>query len=224
MAVLEFLDGRLLQEALTSPTDPILFREVGQEIARVHAIEFDRAGFVELPQSGWLGQIAIGAQYESFGEFLREFILKTMREIKPERLDFTTRDRLVKLVESKWELVMATEPVRQLVHSDFNPKNLMMSPEGRISIFDWEFCLSGNGLIDLGNFFRFPGDYPPGAEAALVQGYESVRGPMPPQWRDVARLLDLGNMCSFLERCEDYPKSFHTARTVIAGTLEHFGY
>src|SRR5437879_11569923 len=30
---------------------------------------------------------------------------------------------------------------------------------GGLAIVDWEFCVSGNGLIDIGNFFRFSYDY-----------------------------------------------------------------
>jgi len=43
-------------------------------------------------------------------------------------------------------------------------------------------------------------------------------------WFDVAKLMDLASMCSFLERPEDYQESFRTARVVIESTLEYFGY
>lgn len=227
VVVLEFLEGVPLQAALPKEPGPALFREIGAELAKIHAIELPRAGFVELPQSGYIGQhISIGRQYESFGLFLKEFILNTLREVADTRLSADLRDRLKLLVEDQWPLVLTTEPLRQLVHCDFNPKNVLVSEDGRTvtGVLDWEFCLSGNGLIDLGNFFRFAYDYPPWAQAAFQRGYESVRGSLPARWRDISLLMDLGNMCSFLERREDFPSTFRTARAVIVSTLAHFGY
>jgi Ser/Thr protein kinase RdoA (MazF antagonist) len=146
---------------------------------------------------------------------------------RPDRLSLELNQRLQRLVHDTWGLVLATEPRRQLVHCDFNPKNLLVSPlssSALLAIIDWEFCLSGNGLGDLGNFFRFEYDYPSEAREMFAAGYRSVDPDLPANWCDVAKLMDIGNMCSFLERPEDYQKSFRTARTVIQSTLDHFGY
>jgi aminoglycoside phosphotransferase (APT) family kinase protein len=44
-----------------------------------------------------------------------------------------------------------------LVHSDFNPKNLLVDPETvRITgLIDWEFAHAGSPYADLGNLLRF---------------------------------------------------------------------
>ena len=44
-----------------------------------------------------------------------------------------------------------------LVHSDFNPKNLLVDPEtARITgLIDWEFAHAGSPYADLGNLLRF---------------------------------------------------------------------
>jgi hypothetical protein len=100
----------------------------------------------------------------------------------------------------------------------------LIGRKGLLAVIDWEFCLSGNGLGDLGNFFRFEYDYPSMARETFAAGYRSVNPDLPMNWSDAAKLIDLGNMCSFLERPEDYQQSFRTARAVIESTLEHFGY
>jgi hypothetical protein len=91
-------------------------------------------------------------------------------------------------------------------------------------ILDWEFSLSGNGYIDIGNFFRFPYDYPEGVQENFIEGYKAVKDDLREDWREISLLMDLGNMASFLERKEDYQKTFRTARTVIDNTLNYFGY
>lgn len=146
---------------------------------------------------------------------------------RPDRLDPAINDRLVRLIHDTWATVADAEPRPQLVHCDFNPKNLLVSAgpaASLLAVIDWEFCLSGNGLGDLGNFFRFEYDYPDVAREEFAAGYRSVEPHLPANWFDVAKLIDIGNMCSFLERPEDYQKSFRTARTVMQSTLTHFGY
>jgi aminoglycoside phosphotransferase (APT) family kinase protein len=60
-----------------------------------------------------------------------------------------------------------------LVHSDFNPKNLLVDPEtARITgLIDWEFAHAGSPYTDLGNLFRFCDDpVLAGAVLSVVRG------------------------------------------------------
>lgn len=84
----------------------------------------------------------------------------------------------------------------RLVHSDFNPKNLLASPAGngwQITVLDWEFAHSGSPLTDLGNVLRF-GDSP--FTDGVLEGY----GALPDYWRETARALDLFALADFLTR------------------------
>jgi Ser/Thr protein kinase RdoA (MazF antagonist) len=224
VAILEFIDGITLEDRLLQEDgpSPLVYREIGRQLATIHRITFAETGF--------LGpHLQVGHEYDNFSVFLKQFIERTLSMLltRPDRLSPEINARLGRLVHDRWELVTETEPRRQLVHCDFNPKNLLV-PVGPAStllaVIDWEFCLSGNGLGDLGNFFRFECDYPEVARGEFAAGYRSVEPDLPANWFDVARLMDLGNMCSFLERPEDYQKSFRTARTVMQSTLMHFGY
>ena len=223
VAILEFLDGVTLEDRLLGGggSTPRIYRDIGVQLAHIHRITYPRTGFVG-------PKVAIGHEYDNFSTFLRQFIDRTLSMLltRPDRLSLDLNRRFQRLVRDQWTLVSHTEPRRQLVHSDFNPKNIMIAAreDTVMAVIDWEFCLSGNGLGDLGNFFRFEYDYPSGARAAFVEGYTSVNGALPAQWSDVAKLIDLGAMCGFLERHEDYQESFRTARAVIESTLEHFGY
>jgi Ser/Thr protein kinase RdoA (MazF antagonist) len=222
ITVLEYVDGMTLEDKILSgePIEAPFYEEIGRQLAEIHAIHFDEAGFIG-------PGLAIGREYEDSNIFIKQFIEKTLDQMPTERLDAGMRERFRRLVRDKWHLVAQTGPLRQLVHTDFNPKNMMVStgPDTQLlAILDWEFCLSGNGLIDLGNFFRFSEDYAPNAREHFEKGYRSVTSQLSADWMETSRLLDLGNMCSFLERREDYPESFRTARAVIQSTLDHFGY
>ncbi|MFB9314847.1 phosphotransferase family protein [Nocardioides plantarum] len=81
-----------------------------------------------------------------------------------------------------------------LVHSDLNPKNLLLDPTTLevTALLDWEFAHAGHPFTDLGNVLRFEGDGPwqPYADAVLA-AYHERRGTPPGEARALARAADL---------------------------------
>jgi Ser/Thr protein kinase RdoA (MazF antagonist) len=63
-----------------------------------------------------------------------------------------------------------------LVHSDFNPKNSLISPaSGELTgLLDWEFAHAGSPMEDLGNLLRFDRDAR--FAGAVVDGYLEMAG------------------------------------------------
>ncbi len=78
-----------------------------------------------------------------------------------------------------------------LVHSDFNPKNLIVD-RGTLTVsalLDWEFAHSGHPYTDLGNVLRF--DRHPAWVEAVVTAYVDRLGGDPAEATDLARSADL---------------------------------
>ncbi|HEY3016218.1 MAG TPA: phosphotransferase [Nocardioides sp.] len=76
------------------------------------------------------------------------------------------------------------------VHSDLNPKNLLLDPESLevVGVLDWEFAHSGSPYTDLGNLVRFERDeaFTAGVLAGVgLAGAEGARA------LDLARAADL---------------------------------
>ena len=63
-----------------------------------------------------------------------------------------------------------------LVHSDFNPKNLLIDPAtGELTgLLDWEFAHAGSPITDLGNLLRFDRD--PAFATGVLDGYLELAG------------------------------------------------
>jgi aminoglycoside phosphotransferase (APT) family kinase protein len=77
-----------------------------------------------------------------------------------------------------------------LVHSDLNPKNVLVDDGGEVvAVLDWEFAHSGHPFTDLGNVLRFERD-PCYADAALA-AYVALRGGTPADALDLARAAEL---------------------------------
>jgi aminoglycoside phosphotransferase (APT) family kinase protein len=83
--------------------------------------------------------------------------------------------RLQAVAERAQDVLDETERVC-LVHSDFNPKNLLIDPEtGALTgLLDWEFAHAGMPFADLGNLLRFDRD--PDLVGGVVEGYLEVAG------------------------------------------------
>lgn len=102
-------------------------------------------------------------------------------------VDLTALGALAERAQALLDTVTRTT----LVHSDLNPKNLLLDPEtlAVTGVLDWEFAHSGHPHTDLGNVLRFDRD-PVYADAALAV-YVDLRGGRPQEVRDLARAADL---------------------------------
>lgn len=87
-----------------------------------------------------------------------------------------------------------------LVHSDFNPKNLLVDHVGAVvtGLVDWEYAHAGAPVTDLGNMLRFDG------ETAFGQAFERrflETAPAPgPQPLRTARALDVLSLIDLCRR------------------------
>ena len=78
-----------------------------------------------------------------------------------------------------------------LVHSDFNPKNLLVDPAtGEVTgVLDWEFAHAGSPYTDLGNLLRFERDE--ALTAAVLEIWTCAVGGTPEETLALARAADL---------------------------------
>jgi aminoglycoside phosphotransferase (APT) family kinase protein len=134
--------------------------------------------------------------------------------------------RLRALAVAADPLARAADGARQLVHSDYNGKNLLaVEREGQWSIsavLDWEFAFSGSPLTDVGNMLRFRDAYPPGFADGFVTGFRDAGGQLPPRWREISEALDLYALFDFLTRPPDH-RYFAKAVSALRSLLERDG-
>ncbi|TDO61066.1 aminoglycoside phosphotransferase (APT) family kinase protein [Kribbella sp. VKM Ac-2571] len=187
----ERLPGINLQVFLESATDEQRRRvgtQLGELLARLSGMPFLQSGMF---RGGELTVEPFG-----FGD-LAEYVAGL-------RLGFDDRQRDgFAAVVDEAEDVLADGVHRVcLVHSDFNPKNLLVDPEtARITgLIDWEFAHAGSPYADLGNLLRFSEDRVlAGAVLDALRGME-----LGERLVDLGRAADLWALLDLAERAAEH--------------------
>ena len=153
MLVTELLPGTRLDLLLPTLDDvgrAKVGRELGGLLARLAQMPMPRAGlFVD-------GDLRVDPfPVTDLAEFVRS------RRAGTALADWSSDD-FVRLVEVADAAQSHLDGVRRtcLVHSDFNPKNVLVDPEHLVvtGLLDWEFAHAGLPVTDLGNLLRFERD------------------------------------------------------------------
>jgi aminoglycoside phosphotransferase (APT) family kinase protein len=107
-----------------------------------------------------------------------------------------------------------------LVHSDFNPKNMVLDPDTLqvCALLDWEFAHAGVPGIDLGNLLRF--DRQPAYVESVVAAYVGRSGRDPVLVLEQARAADLWALVELASRVGQNPvaNQAHALLRAIART------
>lgn len=175
---------------------------VGATLAGIGTVTFARPGFLS------------GANLDPDGTELTSgldvFVERCLRGDSA-RAAFTAAERagLLRRAARLAPLLDAVSGSRQLVHADFNPKNVLVARRsGRwtvTAVLDWEFALSGTPLMDVGNMLRFVDEIPEPFAAGFTSGFGDAGGFLPDDWRPLSRALDLFALADLLTRPPENP-------------------
>jgi Ser/Thr protein kinase RdoA (MazF antagonist) len=116
-------------------------------------------------------------------------------------------DILGRLVEVTGRAQMLLDAVGRtcLVHSDLNPKNVLVDPDTLelTGVLDWEFAHAGHPHTDLGNLLRF--DRTPAYADAVLAAWCERRGTDPDVTLELARAADLWALVDLASRAGQNP-------------------
>jgi len=103
-----------------------------------------------------------------------------------------------------------------LVHSDLNPKNVLVDPAtGAVTgLVDWEFCHAGMPVADLGNLLRF--DREPVFAQAVLDGYRHTWPDAGDAVLDQARAADMYALVDLAGRRGENPVTESAHQLLVA--------
>jgi aminoglycoside phosphotransferase (APT) family kinase protein len=122
----------------------------------------------------------------------------------------------LRAVATDAQALLDTVPRTCLVHSDLNPKNLLLDPETLTltGVLDWEYAHAGHPFTDLGNLLRFDRD--PAFTDAVLAVYAERRGTAPETALELARAADLWALVDLAARRNANPVAARADRLLRA--------
>ena len=133
----------------------------------------------------------------------------------------TQRARLLVVAEAAQDLLDGMDRTC-LVHSDLNPKNVLVDPDtlAVTALVDWEFAHAGSPWSDLGNLLRFDRD--PDFAGAVVAAYRGFVPEPPEDLMERARAADLFALVDLAARRGENPvaDAAHDRLLAIARTRD----
>lgn len=200
LLVTSYLEGTRL-DLLLPQAGPDLRRVVGERIgellARLAQMPMLRPGlFVDRNLS--IGDMPAG------GEDLPAWVKAHLEQTALADWTQEDQDALLALADQAQSLLDACDRTC-LVHSDFNPKNILVDPDtGAVTgLLDWEFAHAGLPVTDLGNLLRFERD--PVFIDAVVRAYTERVPDAGEDLLDLARAADLWALVDLAARRGENP-------------------
>jgi hypothetical protein len=180
-----FVPGLLVGDALAGGVDP---GGLGTAVRRV----FDAIGDVSFDATGWFG----GGDLVPSGDELAGGLVGMVEGCLSRSVALSADERrsLVELAKHAQPMLSAGSDVARLAHCDFNPKNILVERVAGAwvvrAVLDWEFAMSGDPLMDVGNMRRFRADYPAAFNDGFADGFTDEELARADGW-DLFALADL---------------------------------
>jgi aminoglycoside phosphotransferase (APT) family kinase protein len=222
-AIMKWVDGLLLSEVMAQEKSDDIAAcgyDVGAVLARIGAHTFPQAGFfgpdltVTEPFEGGSTSYLNGIEQYLAQERVRQQLGKEQSK------------RLEQFVSSNAEYLSEMAETASLVHADFKGINILVRQRSECwkvaAVLDWEFAFAGTPLLDIGNMLRYEYLYPPEFEAEFIRGFQEHGGDLPKNWKKIIKLLDLLNLCDFLNRETPSTAMVDEVKGLIANTLEQW--
>lgn len=141
------------------------------------------------------------------------------------RLGEALRERILRLVLEKQELIPEIDRVQSLIHCDFRPANMLVDEKNQVFFVDWEGAWWGHSLADIGTFLRYRQFFGHRQRKLFEQTYQSyAERKLPENWFELSLFRDLVNPLQLLSAEQDAPLRDADLVQIIEGTLAFWGY
>lgn len=209
------LDGQSLSSYIRKGNiiEENFVRQVANIMAIIHKNKYDKVGFLD-----------DNLQIKSFTPPLSEWYRMFMGKNAQIRLGEKIKNQIYKIVDENEDILKALDNDPRMVHGDFQGTNILIDNEGNLSgILDWEFCMAGHPLADIGQFFRYDEYFNNYLINAFEDEYKKQSNYiLTDDWYKISKIRDITNLLQLINKDEDMPNKYFDIREKMKKILEFY--
>ena len=199
----KWVEGQLLDHVFSSQDIAAVSQvayKVGATLAAIGTYRFSQPGLLD-------HNLEISLPFSSTAESWASFIRRSLSDGHTGRhLWQGWSERLEQLITENNTYLNQLPDSSSLIHADFKGLNILVhraKTDWRVAaVLDWEFAYAGSPLSDVGTIMRHQNRFNPAFKLPFINGFAGQGGQLPEDWEKAARLLDLLNLCDFLNQPE----------------------
>jgi Ser/Thr protein kinase RdoA (MazF antagonist) len=217
VGVFTFLPGVHPSSILDQDTAPALGRACGRTLALLAHHRFDRIGL-------FADDLGFARCFDSVADSFVDLITWSLSKGRARRrLPAELRAELDAKLERAAARLAPLDADSCLCHGDYKFSNLLVDTRGGAleltGVLDWEFACAFSPMLDVAILMRHREGFPPGFCAGFEAAYRAGGGPLPDDWRELSRIVDLMNLVGFLNGAGARPTLYAHVIRLIADTL-----
>lgn len=212
--IYEYIDGVNLGKAIRggSKIDKNLIEELAMTLAKIHKFKYKECGKLDKNLNIIHKLSPLYTWYEenmgiNFKNRLGDNIVKKINYI----------------VNYNKEMLLELDKNASLIHGDFQGTNILVKDNKISAIIDWEFSMSGNPLIDIGELFRYEEHFDNDLIKIFEKQYNKYSDDkLIGEWYKISKLVDLISLIKLINTKDDMPNKHKEIKKLIINTLELF--
>ena len=210
--IYEFIEGQTLSNYIQKGNNikEKFLIQSADALAKLHKIEYNFIGFLDdrlnvkkklPPLNTWYKSFLEGKSGTKIGKLLKNRILYIVNKYKND--------------------INSIDKTSRLVHGDFQGTNILVNNSGELcGILDWEFCMAGHPIADIGQFFRY-NNYSVEYIDIFEKEYNSKSTyKLPNNWYKLSKLRDMVNIIQLLNSDIDMPVKERELLYIIQRSLD----
>lgn len=212
--IYRYIDGNTISQWLKQGkklTKELLI-SVASILGQIHNIKFETRGYLD-------EKLNVTNEVEPIANLFDKHINDNVKL----RLGNENINKIKSIIYKYEEELSYIEKDSRLIHGDFQGTNIIINNETVSGIIDWEFCMSGSPLMDMGQFFRYEEYFDNELIIAFENEYKKVCDyKLMDNWYNISKIIDLLSLIQLMNRDEDMPNKYNKIIQIIEVVIEKF--
>ncbi|MBE6062832.1 MAG: aminoglycoside phosphotransferase family protein [Clostridium butyricum] len=205
--IYEYVEGKTISENLRAGNkiNKNIIRSVAHNLGKIHSIKFNIMGKLDENLQVKNKIISIINLYD---KYINENVVM--------RLGNDVVNNIKAIVKENVEILENLKADPRLIHGDYQGTNIVIDDDNVSAIIDWELCMSGCPLMDIGQFFRYEEYFDMELINEFKNEYEKASDYLLiDEWYRISKILDLISLLQIIGRNEEMPNKYSDIKTII---------